>query len=177
VNCVRTRCFLGHTLPPGRTELLSARFDGYPVFGHNSNISPQMIMVTFELLMRFTSLFSASDRSREGRSRQFDHKGSAQRSVFCPRPKLPCRKKVRTNGIVSDNRPVETHCQRCNFPISCHPEGHCWCAELPLGPMPAEATGCLCPDCLKKSLDVIGSFVNQSGRQDSRTGILDQIRK
>ncbi len=32
--------------------------------------------------------------------------------------------------------------------MTCQPEGGCWCAELPRVPMPADAMGCLCRDCL-----------------------------
>jgi hypothetical protein len=40
--------------------------------------------------------------------------------------------------------------------MSCKPEGGCWCAELPRGPMPVlqagETTGCLCRNCLEEQL-------------------------
>ena len=42
----------------------------------------------------------------------------------------------------------------------CEPQAACWCAELPHGPMPEQATGCLCPVCLchdlKVSIDLLG---------------------
>ncbi|HEX3543598.1 MAG TPA: cysteine-rich CWC family protein [Candidatus Acidoferrum sp.] len=51
---------------------------------------------------------------------------------------------------------METRCVRCDAPMSCKPEGDCWCAELPHGPMPVlkigEATGCLCRNCLEAQL-------------------------
>jgi len=43
--------------------------------------------------------------------------------------------------------------------MSCLPEGGCWCAELPRGPMPVitagstEAVGCFCRECLSKQLE------------------------
>jgi hypothetical protein len=51
---------------------------------------------------------------------------------------------------------METRCARCDAPMSCKPEGGCWCAELPHGPMPVvaagEVEGCLCRSCLEKQL-------------------------
>jgi len=51
---------------------------------------------------------------------------------------------------------METRCARCDAPMSCNPEGDCWCAELPPGPMPVlkagETTGCLCRNCLVERL-------------------------
>jgi hypothetical protein len=32
--------------------------------------------------------------------------------------------------------------------MTCQLEGGCWCAELPHVPMPADAKGCLCRNCL-----------------------------
>lgn len=37
--------------------------------------------------------------------------------------------------------------------MACDPQGACWCAELPHGPVPAESPGCLCPACLCQDLD------------------------
>lgn len=49
---------------------------------------------------------------------------------------------------------METRCARCDAAMSCKPEGGCWCAELPHGPMPVvsagEVEGCLCRSCLEK---------------------------
>jgi hypothetical protein len=40
--------------------------------------------------------------------------------------------------------------------MSCSPQGNCWCAELPHGPMPDSITtenqGCLCRNCLEERL-------------------------
>ena len=51
---------------------------------------------------------------------------------------------------------METRCARCGTAMSCEPEGGCWCAELPHGPMPevlaGEAAECLCRSCLEKKL-------------------------
>jgi hypothetical protein len=41
--------------------------------------------------------------------------------------------------------------------MTCQPEGGCWCAELPKIPMPADAKGCLCRNCL---LDKIAALQN-----------------
>jgi hypothetical protein len=37
--------------------------------------------------------------------------------------------------------------------MDCHPEGGCWCAELPPVPLPADAKGCLCPECLRAKIE------------------------
>lgn len=43
-------------------------------------------------------------------------------------------------------------CAKCNNPFSCYTEG-CWCAELPMI-MPMEnITDCLCPNCLKETIN------------------------
>src|SRR4051812_46732600 len=61
---------------------------------------------------------------------------------------------------------MKTRCSRCQAPMfcaltgatSCDPQGACWCADLPHGPMPgksagpAESADCLCPVCLCKQL-------------------------
>jgi hypothetical protein len=57
--------------------------------------------------------------------------------------------------------PVETHCARCNSPITCQPEGHCWCKEMPALPMPAESSGCLCRECLKSELKAKGVAIKE----------------
>jgi len=36
--------------------------------------------------------------------------------------------------------------------MTCLPEGGCWCAELPRVPLPADAEGCLCPNCLRAKI-------------------------
>jgi hypothetical protein len=36
--------------------------------------------------------------------------------------------------------------------MMCLPEGGCWCAELPRVPMPANAEGCLCANCLRAKI-------------------------
>jgi len=41
-------------------------------------------------------------------------------------------------------------CARCGRPMSCMPEGECWCMELPPRlPVPDGAAGCFCPECLE----------------------------
>ncbi|HEY6267744.1 MAG TPA: hypothetical protein VIX11_05560 [Candidatus Acidoferrum sp.] len=40
--------------------------------------------------------------------------------------------------------------------MTCHPEGGCWCAELPhVVPMPADAQGCLCRNCLLAKIEAL----------------------
>jgi hypothetical protein len=55
---------------------------------------------------------------------------------------------------------METRCSKCGAPMSCTPEGDCWCMELPHGPMPlpgaGEAEGCLCRTCLERKLHELG---------------------
>lgn len=54
-------------------------------------------------------------------------------------------------------------CAQCGAPFRCGMEAgdaECWCASLPLLPVPAAATGdsaaasCLCPACLQARLDL-----------------------
>jgi 23S rRNA (adenine2503-C2)-methyltransferase len=47
---------------------------------------------------------------------------------------------------------MEKSCARCNSKLACQQEAHCWCAELPHGPAPAEGASCLCPVCLCNEL-------------------------
>ncbi len=49
---------------------------------------------------------------------------------------------------------MDIQCARCAEPLTCQPEGECWCMALPFAPIPegAAAEGCLCPDCLKQDL-------------------------
>jgi hypothetical protein len=51
------------------------------------------------------------------------------------------------------HRSVETRCAQCGAAMTCQPEGGCWCAELPKIPMPADATGCLCGNCLLAKIE------------------------
>jgi hypothetical protein len=51
------------------------------------------------------------------------------------------------------NATTETHCPRCNVPMTCSLAEDCWCAKLPRGPVPINNDAhCLCPDCLVKDL-------------------------
>jgi hypothetical protein len=56
---------------------------------------------------------------------------------------------------------VETCCSQCNAPMTCQPEGGCWCAELPhVIPMPtadAQPGGCLCRACLLEKIKAAGA--------------------
>jgi len=47
---------------------------------------------------------------------------------------------------------MQTKCAQCGAAMTCQPEGGCWCAELPKVPMPTDAEGCLCPDCLRAKI-------------------------
>jgi hypothetical protein len=57
-------------------------------------------------------------------------------------------------------------CAKCNAPMTCQPEGGCWCAELPPIPLPANfpSTGCLCRACLLEKIKAAGA----SSSGDSR---------
>jgi hypothetical protein len=46
----------------------------------------------------------------------------------------------------------------------CQPEGGCWCAELPRAPMPADAKGCLCSNCLRAKIE---SLQNSEKRKEA----------
>jgi len=50
------------------------------------------------------------------------------------------------------HRSMQTKCAQCGAAMTCQPEGGCWCAELPRVPLPADAEGCLCPDCLRAKI-------------------------
>jgi hypothetical protein len=50
------------------------------------------------------------------------------------------------------HRSMQTKCAKCSAAMKCQPEGGCWCAELPKVPMPTDAEGCLCPDCLRAKI-------------------------
>lgn len=55
--------------------------------------------------------------------------------------------------------PMQTHCARCRAPMTCQPEGGCWCGELPHLPMPAEGESkdCLCRACLLEKIKTAGT--------------------
>jgi hypothetical protein len=54
------------------------------------------------------------------------------------------------------HRFVETRCAQCGAAMICQPEGGCWCAELPpVVPMPADAKGCLCRNCLLAKIEAL----------------------
>jgi len=55
------------------------------------------------------------------------------------------------------HRLVETRCAQCGARMTCQPEGGCWCAELPHVPMPADAEGCLCRNCLRAKIEALGN--------------------
>jgi hypothetical protein len=57
---------------------------------------------------------------------------------------------------------MQVLCSKCDAPMSCEPDGGCWCADLPRllpvparVPVPEEATkGCLCRSCLTGELEL-----------------------
>jgi hypothetical protein len=53
------------------------------------------------------------------------------------------------------HRLVEKRCAQCGAAMTCKPEGGCWCAELPKIPMPADAEGCLCRNCLLAKIEAL----------------------
>jgi hypothetical protein len=83
-----------------------------------------------------------------------------------PAPRAPIC--LALDALVSSrhNFLVETRCAQCNAPMTCQPEGGCWCAELPhVIPMPAAnapSTGCLCRTCLLEKIKA-ASASNASG--------------
>jgi hypothetical protein len=58
-------------------------------------------------------------------------------------------------GELRHHRVVETRCAQCGAAMTCQPEGGCWCAELPHVPMPTDAEGCLCPNCLRAKIETL----------------------
>jgi Cysteine-rich CWC len=47
--------------------------------------------------------------------------------------------------------PRRIACSGCGTEFSCSLSGGCWCADESFRlPLPADATDCLCPDCLRK---------------------------
>ena len=58
-------------------------------------------------------------------------------------------------GKLGHHRSVETRCTQCGAAMTCQPEGGCWCAELPKIPMPADAEGCLCRNCLRAKIEAL----------------------
>ena len=59
------------------------------------------------------------------------------------------------------HRSMETRCAQCGAAMTCQPEGGCWCAELPLVPMPADAQGCLCRNCLLAKIEALQKFAKR----------------
>jgi len=47
--------------------------------------------------------------------------------------------------------PRRLACSACGTEFSCNLSGGCWCADEAFRlPLPADASDCLCPDCLRK---------------------------
>jgi len=47
----------------------------------------------------------------------------------------------------------ETTCARCGTPMTCTPEGDCWCKDLPPRlPVPKGPAACFCPRCLEEAV-------------------------
>jgi hypothetical protein len=53
------------------------------------------------------------------------------------------------------HRSVETRCAHCGTAMTCKPEGGCWCGKPPPVPMPADAKGCLCRNCLLAKIEAL----------------------
>jgi hypothetical protein len=51
------------------------------------------------------------------------------------------------------HRQMEKRCAQCGAAMTCEQEAGCWCAELPHVPMPADAEGCLCRNCLRAKIE------------------------
>jgi len=58
-------------------------------------------------------------------------------------------------GKLRHHRCMETRCAQCGVAMTCQPEGGCWCAELPHVPMPTDAEGCLCRNCLLAKIEAL----------------------
>jgi len=58
---------------------------------------------------------------------------------------------------------VQTKCPNCHRFFDCNPQGHCWCVDRPHGPMPTTATACLCPSCLKASIESFQILLDETG--------------
>lgn len=58
-----------------------------------------------------------------------------------------------TTNAAPEAAPGVSRCERCGATFECGVlagSDKCWCFDLPkLGPLPAEFSRCLCPDCLK----------------------------
>jgi Cysteine-rich CWC len=55
-----------------------------------------------------------------------------------------------TNRI-ENPAPRRLACSACGTEFSCDLSGDCWCADESFRlPLPADASDCLCPDCLRK---------------------------
>ena len=47
--------------------------------------------------------------------------------------------------------PRRLACSACGTEFACNLSGGCWCADESFRlPLPADASDCLCPDCLRK---------------------------
>src|SRR6266699_2752705 len=53
------------------------------------------------------------------------------------------------------HRFMEKLCAQCGAAMTCKQEAGCWCAELPRVPMPADAKGCLCRNCLLAKIEAL----------------------
>jgi hypothetical protein len=51
------------------------------------------------------------------------------------------------------HRTVEKRCAQCGAAMICRQGQGCWCEELPHIPMPTEAEGCLCRNCLLAKIE------------------------
>jgi len=65
-------------------------------------------------------------------------------------------------------------CAKCRSPFDCHPEGNCWCAELPHLPLPPDlnSAGCLCRACLLEKTKAAEAS-RSSGSQSSNLPVFN----
>jgi hypothetical protein len=59
------------------------------------------------------------------------------------------------------HRFVEKRCAQCGAAMTCQQGAGCWCAELPRVPMPADAEGCLCRNCLLAKIEALQNAANR----------------
>jgi hypothetical protein len=74
-------------------------------------------------------------------------------SAINGRRTLRYRLSTRNSGFM--NTDCNTHCSRCQAPMTCNP-GACWCEKFPPLPKPDAAMGCYCESCLTSALEESG---------------------
>ena len=66
----------------------------------------------------------------------------------------------------------ELSCPRCGAAFACTPGAECWCARLPFGAMPEDATSCLCPACLARETAGAGEPIIASAERADAAELL-----